>query len=289
VLLGDVLGASNVKHIGNNELSSSFSGHVVGCSVIVIDEVHIAGESKQIPWNNIKGMITDRTAVVHPKGVDAFNSVNFVNYVLSTNHYNALPISAEERRIFALDSGANSIEELQMLLDIHRQALWTAEGSQGDVAPLRIADYFTALYEAVRDHAPALRTMLLSYEFVEGFSHLKKPPTTDAKLRMIDALTTPADDFMEQVLADNHPGVTKDVINAMLLKEAMSRISVSETPGMYKIYQMLSKLGFRKLSAPVRTKQGQIRLWVKNIKVTDYQLAIDKYEESFEELHDFFD
>jgi hypothetical protein len=71
------------------------------CSVVYANEAFFAGDRSH--ESVLKAMITERTILVEPKGIDPFEVRNCIHLVMSSNENWVIPASADARRYFLLN------------------------------------------------------------------------------------------------------------------------------------------------------------------------------------------
>ena len=174
------LHVTNSKHLVGN-----FNAHLVDALFLFLDEAFWAGDKQG--EGTLKGLITERTIMIEPKGVDPFQMPNRLKILIASNSDWVVPASADERRYFVLD---------------------VSDERKGDVA------YFQALAAAIdSDELPALLHELLEMD-LSGFDH-RNPPHTEGLNRQkliggdslqkfwLDCLTTGC--IVGAVLGSNWP------------------------------------------------------------------------------------
>jgi hypothetical protein len=98
---------SHFRHIVNaKHLVGHFNAHLQHCSVLFADEAFFAGDRSH--ESVLKGLITEETILVEPKGVDSYSVRNCIHLIMSSNSEWVVPAGADARRYFVLDvSGAH--------------------------------------------------------------------------------------------------------------------------------------------------------------------------------------
>ncbi|MGD9508350.1 MAG: DUF5906 domain-containing protein [Geminicoccaceae bacterium] len=136
-------------HITHSKhLLGHFNAHLVDALFLFLDEAYWGGNKEG--EGVLKALITERTLMIEPKGVDSFPMPNRLKILMSSNNDWVVPATADERRYFVLD---------------------VPETKKGDKA------YFTAVALAIDgDELPALLDHLLKLDLSE-FDH-RNPPHT---------------------------------------------------------------------------------------------------------------
>ena len=147
-------------HITNSKhLVGNFNAHLVDALFLFLDEAYWAGDKQG--EGTLKALITERSLMIEPKGVDCFQMPNRLKILMASNTEWVVPASADERRYFVLD---------------------VSDCRKGDEA------YFSKLAAAIEgDELAAFLDYLLSLDLA-GFDH-RNPPHTDGlnKQKLIGA------------------------------------------------------------------------------------------------------
>jgi Mesyanzhinovviridae DNA primase len=111
---------SHFKHIVNaKHLVGHFNAHLQHCSVLFADEAFFAGDRSH--ESVLKGLITEDTILVEPKGVDSYSVRNCIHLVMSSNADWVVPAGADARRYFVLDVSAAHMQDNAYFGAIARQ------------------------------------------------------------------------------------------------------------------------------------------------------------------------
>ena len=111
---------SHFKHIVNaKHLVGHFNAHLQHCSVLFADEAFFAGDRSH--ESVLKGLITEETLLVEPKGVDSYSVRNCIHLVMSSNSDWVVPAGADARRYFVLDVSAAHMQDYRYFAGIARQ------------------------------------------------------------------------------------------------------------------------------------------------------------------------
>lgn len=155
---------NHALHVTNQRhLVGHFNAHLVDALALLVDEAFWAGDRAAV--GPLNGLITERSLIIEPKGVNAFEATNRLKIMIASNADWVIPATADERRYFVLD---------------------VSNCRQGD------ARYFKELYDAIDgDELPAFLDHLLNLD-LSDFNH-RQPPATQTlasqKLVGADKLT----------------------------------------------------------------------------------------------------
>jgi len=108
---GRLFGA-HFRHITQaKHLVGHFNAHLQQCSVLFADEAFFAGDRAH--EGILKGLITEETLLIEPKGLDTFPVRNSLHIILSSNNEWVIPAGADARRFFVLDVAATHIRDFR--------------------------------------------------------------------------------------------------------------------------------------------------------------------------------
>src|SRR5215207_9332163 len=93
---GHSLHITNSKHLVGN-----FNAHLVDALFLFLDEAFWAGDKQG--EGTLKALITERSIMIEPKGVDSYQMPNRLKILMASNNEWVVPASADERRYFVLD------------------------------------------------------------------------------------------------------------------------------------------------------------------------------------------
>lgn len=160
-----VMGYDNVRTLNVSSLESSFTGWATGQCMTFIEELKLDNIRKYEVLNNLKPYISNPIVEEHKKGKDPRTVINTTNYFALTNFKDAIPIDANDRRYCILFSQWQRKDALESFMKDN-------------------PDYYSELYETVRNSAGELRKFFLEHDISKEFLSYKRAPTTNAKLMM---------------------------------------------------------------------------------------------------------
>ena len=116
---GRLFGA-HFKHIINaKHLVGHFNAHLQHCSVLYADEAFFAGDRQH--ESVLKGLITEETLLIEPKGLDSYQVRNCIHLIMSSNSEWVVPAGADARRYFVLDVSPTNMQDAKYFGAIVRQ------------------------------------------------------------------------------------------------------------------------------------------------------------------------
>lgn len=193
----------NMKTIDATAITGRFNGWAHGATLVAIEEIKISGENKYDIIDRLKPIISNAVVSIEEKGRDIRTVPNFTNYMMFTNHKDALPLSENDRRYAVIFSRFQSLEEL----NTHFKG---AENAQ---------DYFDRLFKDLDEYAGAIAGFLANHKQRSHFSPKGRAPLTSSKARMQRFNYSETDDFIDNALAMGCPVFNDRYIDATWLTE----------------------------------------------------------------------
>lgn len=250
-----VLGAENAKPINAETLMESrFTKWASGAQLRAIEEVRVVGENRHAVMNKLKPYITNDTISVEKKGKDETEIPNCTNYIMFTNHHDALAVQDGDRRYFILQSQLQVREQIAALG----------------------GDYFEKLFHVIKFRAAGLRAWLEGWSIGKDFNPDGHAPETPYFRDMVDAAASPLAQSIRETMADGeHPLVRLDLSSSRCIAEIMRTLGMQASPN--AIGGILRELGYKKAG---RTQLGDDNhnIWIKHNSALDWQtLAKERF------------
>lgn len=281
-MMSHILGHQNVRVLSSSTLEGSgFTGWVVGQCMVVIEEVKLDGHNRYDVYNMLKPPISNDVVEAHCKGKDPYNVPNTSNYLLLTNHEDALPLDDSDRRIFFVRSPFATKEEL-----------FAAIAGFG----LSPDEYFDTLFdEAIKKHAGALRGWMMNRKLSPEFRADGRAPITEARGLLIEMSKSEEEIAVSKELDNGGKGIYQDIVSVThLVKQAREH-----HPGLHlrtrRISSIMASLGWAPYKQ-IRWDGDRCRIYLKGINTNTPPLrissALDRHEAdrvSFEAGEDFAD
>jgi hypothetical protein len=217
-LLSAVMGGRHVKIISLATATSNFNDYAHNACVGVFEEIRAVGHNRHDTHTTIKPLITNDRIEIHAKGLSGFDVINTMNYLLCTNHVDALPLNEQERRFGVVFSPFNSLPEL--------------EARVGNYSV-----YFERLHNAINNHAPALRTWLESVD-LSTFNPNARAPATMEKGQMGQASKSDLEIALEEILEG------KRVVFVKTLRDTLEMEKGVSIPNNNTLGRLLPRFGF---------------------------------------------
>ena len=243
-LLGEVMGKANVNMIGGEVLvGSQFNGWGEGAAVVAIEEIRVSGHNRYEVMDKLKPMITNDRISIHPKHRDPYTVPNVVNYIMFSNHLDAVPLDEKDRRYFVL---------ITPFVGKSREYISETAG----MGP----EYFTTLFNSIRDHHREIRGWLESID-LEGFHAKGNAPFTHAKRRVVEFCRSDDEIAISDVLEDGALGVTSGLFSSSSLGKALEAAG-KVAPRTQTMNRILQAMGYTQLPVRVKWNGDRHRVWV---------------------------
>lgn len=221
------VGARYTHHAKASELDSRFNSVLYGKLLVTVEDVKIS-ENKQSVWEALKPMITNSRIEIEGKGVDKVTRDVCFNFILNSNHKDAIRKTANDRRI-AVMFGAQ-----QHMADLERTGL--------------TKDYFVSLYKWARTGGWAIiADYLTRYPIPDRLnpaSECVRAPDTSSTKDAIVASRGTVEQELQESIEEGRPGFRGGWISShavdQLLREMRKHHHVSPT----KRREIIESLGY---------------------------------------------
>lgn len=226
-VLRTVMTDTLVKNVSSRVINSDFTDWSWGSCVCAIDELSM---EKKSTMDTFKDVISNGQLSINRKGHSVIEGVrNTQNYIITSNHADALPVSATDRRWLISD------DRIASLYDVKQE--------HGE-------DYYHWMSESVlKENAGALRSWLLSID-ITGFNTIIAPMTS-SKREMFEQTRSYEYHIVKDLIDDNQldPGMVSSKIIGRLYKEESSQGINPKKLGI-----VLKELGLRPKQKTVKDK-----------------------------------
>lgn len=245
MLLGAVLGADNVKTIQGDALAEIYSSWAEGSQFVFVEEVRLHGKDRFSVINKVKPYITNAMAPIRRMKVDTYNVINTVNYMLTTNFKDGVPVSGGDSRYFPMFSR------------------WQTKGA---IAAFNKANprYYDELHEALFE-AGSLRRWLLDYELCAEFNPMKRAPISADREEMVYLNQSEEEEALLSALdASDNPLFCEALLDSGMMTDALLGQGAT-APQTSAVKRLLVEAGFAPVIAgkvtQVKVKGKARRLW----------------------------
>ena len=252
-LLKTCLGEDNVGVVSPSQVTSNHNAWATGVAVTVLEEIRVSGQNRYEVVNSLKPLITDKTIMINPKGVDSYRIRNTTNYICFTNFKDAIPMGIDDRRWWIKCVEINSLDQMEEI---------TGEPS---------SVYFPLLFDTVRSLGGELRKWLLDYVLTEEFLAIKQAPMTDCKMSMIASEEVCFDGLSEvkELLDEGHKYYNLECVSSSDLFEQLTFKYPDLEVGNRMKNIILKKLGYMPLPKLIKIDGWPRRIWTKNFMTNE--------------------
>lgn len=208
-LLEAVLGVDNVSFVNNDGIKSQWNDWAVGYQIVVIPEVYITGHGRKELMNKLKDLVTDDRIPINKRGTTSGTKTNRTNYLMFTNHHDALLVMTGSRRYFVLKSPLQTEAQVK--------ALGT--------------DYFERMFHMISNNASGLRSFFETWDISNDFEADGWAPRTTYLEEMIEDSADEETATLRELLAEGGaPLVQPDLIVSNYLMTMLEMKGVRINP-----------------------------------------------------------
>jgi len=229
-LLQAVMGG-HVRNLDPTAIAGRFTGWAHGALVVAVEEIRISGTNKYEVLDRLKPFISNKTIQIEEKGRDHRTVPNFTNYLLLTNHKDAIPLSEGDRRYCILFSRVQSEEQLFAELG----------GEQG------ASEYFAKLFDETERRADVITKFLTEYKISADFNPVGRAPATEARAKMMGVAISPDRLALEDAINQHECAViNNDVLDITYLNE-LCMLEDQEIPQKRALSAILLDMGYEQI------------------------------------------
>lgn len=237
-----VLGAEHVKTIDGGSIKSGWNEWAFGKQLVVLEEVKVSGTNKHEVMNSLKPLITNDDISVNERFRNNRQVQNISNYMIFSNHHDALALTPGDRRYFVIKS---PLQNKQQVLDL------------GD-------NYFPPLYAMLRDHAGGMRSYLANWEISPDFRADGHAPRTKYVQDMVnDSANDLTATIRRLLLEGDFPAIQYDIVSASTLKTALMHEEGFHKVTAQQIAQILREEGLHQAGRHLIGEERQY-IWARN-------------------------
>lgn len=195
-----VLGAEHVTVVSGENIKSGYNEWCFGHQLVVVEEVRAAGANRYEIMNGLKPLITNDGVSINEKFRNHREVKNISNYMMFSNHHDALALNSSDRRYFVIKS------------PIQTKAQVLALGET----------YFPTLYAMLREMPGAMRAYLDGWEITPGFAPDGHAPRTKYVQDLINDSATDVTAAIRRLLLEgDYPLIQYDIVSTKALMDVM--------------------------------------------------------------------
>jgi hypothetical protein len=221
-----VLGAEHVKTIDGASIKSGWNEWAFGKQLVVLEEVKVSGTSKYEIMNSLKPLITNDDISINERFRNNRQVANISNYMIFSNHHDALALTPGDRRYFVIKSPLQTKSQVLALGD----------------------DYFPPLYAVLRDHPGAMRAYLADWEISPDFRPDGHAPATTYVTDMVNDSASDLTATVRRLLLEgDYPMVQYDIVSSTAIKDALHHVEGMNKVTAQQIAQVLREEGLHQV------------------------------------------
>lgn len=236
-----VLGFEHVKILSDGAIKSGYNEWAFGHQLIAVEEIYVSGSNRHAVMNTIKPLITNDDISVDEKFRSNRQVANISNYMLFSNHHDALALTPNDRRYFVVKSP----------LQHKGQILALGE------------NYFAPLFDALRDRPGAFRSFLMDWEIAPTFAPNGHAPRTSYVSEMVNDSAGDVTACVRRMLMEgDYPLLQFDIVSAKTIMDALHLEEGLTRATSQQVAAVLREEGFKQIG---RHMMGGERhyLWVR--------------------------
>jgi len=196
-----VLGFEHVKILGDGAIKSGYNEWAFGHQLIAVEEIYVSGTNRHAVMNTIKPLITNDDISVDEKFRSNRQVANISNYMLFSNHHDALALTPNDRRYFVIKSPLQHVNQ---------------------VNKLRANGYFKNLFDTLRDKPGAFRSFLADWEISADFQADGHAPRTKYVSEMVNDSAGEITAAVRRMLVEgDYPLCQYDIVSGKTLVDAL--------------------------------------------------------------------
>jgi hypothetical protein len=236
-----VLGDEHIKMIDGAAIKSGWNEWCFGSQIVVLEEVKVSGTGKYEIMNSLKPLITNDYISVNERFRNTRQVANISNYMIFSNHHDALALTPGDRRYFVIKSPLQTKEQVLALGE----------------------DYFPPLYAMLRDHPGALRAYLLDWEISADFRPDGHAPKTKYATDMAnDSASDLAATVRRLLLEGDYPMIQYDIVSTSAIKDVLHQAEGMNRVTAQQIAQVLREEGLHQAGRHLIGEE-KVYLWVR--------------------------
>lgn len=199
-VLRATLGKEHVRTIGDETIKKGWTEWSFGKQLVVLEEIYASGSSRHAVMNTLKKLITNDDIPVEQRNRDSREEENRTNYLIFSNHHDALALTPHNRRYFVLKS---RLQTRQQVLSLGR-------------------DYFPQLFDTLAKYPGAFRAFLLNWEISPSFNPDGHPPQTCYEREMVNDSAGDLVAAIRRMMREgDYPLLQFDIVSAKTLLDAL--------------------------------------------------------------------
>lgn len=243
-----VLGGENVKLINMETIKRGWTEWAFGSQIVAIEEIRVAGANRHEVMNRLKEPISNDVIPINERNKNTRSFKNVTNYLMFSNHHDALAINDESRRYFVLKSPLQKKEQVADLM--------------------RDPEYFTRLFEMLTLSSSGLRYMLENWRISDDFKSNGPAPVTKYLHEMISDTSNELNSVLQRIMEDgDNPLIQPDVIASSSFMHALEMEDGMRHVTPQYMASVLRDAGFTRLDGRHIIANERQWVWVRQDKI----------------------
>ena len=225
-----VLGVEHVKKISGDTIKKGWNEWAFGYQLVIIEEIRVAGANRYEVMNALKEPVTNSSIPINQRNRDTREVTNISNYMLFSNHHDALALTPNDRRYFVVKSQ----------LQTRAQVLKLGES------------YFNNLFGMIRDMPGALRAYLSNWEINPEFEPYGHAPRTSYISEVISDSASDLTSAVRRLLLEgDYPLIQYDIVSAKQLLDVLHLEEGINRATLQQVGQVLRDEGYKQIGRHV--------------------------------------
>lgn len=234
------IGGDNVNIINGDALAEQYTSWAEGSQFLMVEEVRLHGADRFAVINKLKPYISNDMVTIRRMRTDSYKVFNTVNYFLTTNHKDGVPVNENSTRYFPLFSNFQT----KIALDEFNAAN---------------PKYYKRLH-ALLQHGGALRRWFMEYELHPEFDPMERAKESSSLAEMRYLNQSEEEEGIAEILAEStDPELSRVLCNASKLQDAMQEKGIPVPYG-HQWKRLMSERGFTPLGK-VKVKGHSYSYW----------------------------
>lgn len=233
-----VLGKGHVRTIGDETIKKGWTEWSFGKQLVVLEEVYASGASRHAVMNTLKKLITNDDIPIEQRNRDSREVENKTNYLMFSNHHDALALTPNDRRYFVVKSALQTKGQVMAL------------GEQ----------YFHKLFGLLAAYPGAFRSFLMDWEISPDFRADGHAPRTKYVSEMVnDSAGDVTAAVRRMLLEGDYPLLQYDIVSAKTVLDALHLEEGLTRATSQQVAQILREEGLRQIG---RHLLGGVRQYI---------------------------
>lgn len=246
-----VLGHEHVRILAEGAIKKGYTEWSFGHQVVIVEEVYIGGANRYAVMNVIKPLISNDDTSIEQRFRDTNQVTNITNYILFSNHHDALALTPNDRRYFVVKSPLQQKSQILALGE----------------------NYFVPMFDFVRDHPGGLRAFLLDWEISPDFRPDGHAPRTKYVAEMVSDSANDATAAVRRMLLEgDFPLLQYDIVSGQTVLQALQLEGLTRVTAQ-QVGSILREEGYTQIGRHMIGGERHY-IWVRN--GVDVRTAVDK-------------